>query len=72
MLQFLASSVVSALGVTRHSTFETVVVDVESLAPEMFNTAFMVADGLLMSNHKPCITNTVPVIMRGNSSTIER
>lgn len=63
---------VAALGVTRPSPPVTIVINVGSVGPEMFNTDFVIADALLASSHSPLITFAAPVRKRGHSSTISR
>lgn len=54
------------------SLLVTVFIDEESVASEISITDVMVAGSLPESNHAPCMTITVPLCKRGNSSTIAR
>lgn len=54
------------------STARTVVSDVESVAPEMNNSAVIVAEEFPTSSHAPYMTNAVSVRERENFSTIVR
>lgn len=62
----------TAFGATRPLPSAKAVIDVGSVAPEIFSTNFMVADEMPASSHAPHKTNAVYVYKRVNSSTIAR
>lgn len=54
----------------RRSPLVAVVIDHESVAPEISSSEVIVAKELLESSHVPHMSNAVPVSKRGNTSTI--
>lgn len=70
MFQAFPSSVETTLGVVRPPHPATIVIDVDSVVPEMSNAAVMVAEPLSTSSYLPYMTFSVPICKRGHSSTI--
>lgn len=72
MFQSLSSSVGTALDGTCPSLPAAFVIDVERMAPEIFNKDVIVAEELSASSHALYRSIAIPVLNRGSSSTIAR